>query len=64
MTSSKSENHAGVYAPGSMIFNPPGQPHRITTGGHEPCLLAYAWVGPESLLANEVLTFDRNRDRV
>ncbi|MEL7001093.1 MAG: dimethylsulfonioproprionate lyase family protein, partial [Pseudomonadota bacterium] len=40
-----SENDDGVFAPGSMIFNPPGRMHRITTGDTEPTLLAYAWHG-------------------
>lgn len=46
-----SENDAAVYAPGSLILNRPGDEHRITTGEHEPCLLAYAWTGPEERLA-------------
>ena len=40
-----SENHVGVYAPGSLILNPPDHPHRITTSSNEPSLLAYAWIG-------------------
>lgn len=55
-----SENDAGVYAPGSMIFNPPGQQHRITTGDHEPCLLSYAWVGGKDALRNPMV-FSRRR---
>lgn len=46
-----SENNAAVYAPGSLILNRAGDEHRITTGEREPCLLAYAWVGPEERLA-------------
>ncbi|MCA8881539.1 MAG: cupin domain-containing protein [Rhodobacteraceae bacterium] len=46
-----SENHAAVYAPGSLILNKPGDEHRITTGDLEPCLLAYAWVGAQERLA-------------
>ncbi|MEP4198564.1 MAG: dimethylsulfonioproprionate lyase family protein [Aliishimia sp.] len=46
-----SENNAAVYAPGSLILNRAGDEHRITTGDLEPCLLAYAWVGPEDRLA-------------
>lgn len=46
-----SENNAAVYAPGSLILNRPDQEHRITTGDRDPCLLAYAWVGPEDRLA-------------
>ncbi len=46
-----SENHAAIYAPGSLILNRPGQEHRITTGELDPCLLAYAWIGPPEQLA-------------
>ena len=46
-----SENNAAVYAPGSLIFNRSGAEHRITTGDRDPCLLAYAWVGPAARLA-------------
>ncbi len=52
LSGASSENDAGVYAPGSMIFNPPGQQHRITTGDFEPCLLSYAWVGSKDALRN------------
>lgn len=46
-----SENDAAVYAPGSLILNRAEHEHRITTGDLEPCLLAYAWTGPEGRLA-------------
>jgi dimethylpropiothetin dethiomethylase len=46
-----SENNGAVYAPGSLIFNRAGDEHRITTGDRDPCLLAYAWVGPPERLA-------------
>ncbi|MBP1853173.1 dimethylsulfonioproprionate lyase family protein [Rhizobium halophytocola] len=46
-----SENDAAVYAPGSLILNKPGDEHRITTGDQDPCLLAYAWVGPSERLS-------------
>ena len=46
-----SENNGAVYAPGSLIFNRSGVEHRITTGDRDPCLLAYAWVGPAQRLA-------------
>lgn len=46
-----SENNAAVFAPGSLILNRSGDEHRITTGDRDPCLLAYAWVGPEARLA-------------
>ncbi|MCA0946881.1 dimethylsulfoniopropionate lyase [Salipiger pacificus] len=45
-----SENDAAVHAPGSLILNRPGLEHRITTGEHAPCLLAYAWTGSEDRL--------------
>ncbi|SFR52049.1 dimethylsulfoniopropionate lyase DddL [Yoonia tamlensis] len=47
-----SENNSAVYAPGSLIFNRPADEHRITTGDRDPCLLAYAWVGPNARLAS------------
>lgn len=56
-----SENDDGVYAPGSLIFNPPGRNHRITVSAREPCLLAYAWAGPEDKLASQKLVFSRAR---
>lgn len=45
-----SENDGAVYAPGSLILNRSEYEHRITTGDREPCLLAYAWSGPEARL--------------
>ncbi len=56
-----SENHQGVYAPGSMIFNPPEHMHRITVSDQEPALLAYAWIGPKELLAGQKMVFSRKR---
>ena len=56
-----SENETAVYAPGSMILNQSGQEHRITTGDHEPCLLAYAWVGSEDRLAQPGMKFSSTR---
>ncbi len=61
LSGSVSENDDGVYAPGSLIFNPPGRNHRITVADREPCLLAYAWVGPEETLAGHKLVFTRSR---
>jgi dimethylpropiothetin dethiomethylase len=61
LSGSVSENHAGVYAPGSMIFNPPGHMHRITVGARNPALLAYAWIGPASALAGQTMVFSRPR---
>ncbi|MEM1266234.1 MAG: dimethylsulfonioproprionate lyase family protein, partial [Pseudomonadota bacterium] len=56
-----SENHQGVYVPGSFILNPPAHLHRITVGEREPALLAYAWVGrPEDLLEQKMV-FTRSR---
>ncbi len=54
-----SENHQGVYGPGSLIFNPPGHTHRITVSDWEPALLAYAWSGPPEELANYRMVFSR-----
>ena len=45
-----SENDAAVYAPGSLILNRSEHEHRITTGQVDPCLLAYAWIGPPDML--------------
>ncbi|MEM8754497.1 MAG: dimethylsulfonioproprionate lyase family protein [Pseudomonadota bacterium] len=56
-----SENHQGVYAPGSLIFNPPEQMHRITVGAREPALLAYAWIGPREHLTDQKMVFGRGR---
>jgi dimethylpropiothetin dethiomethylase len=56
-----SENDVGVYAPGSLILNPPEHPHRITTSDREPSLLAYAWVGPKERLANQKMVLSRQR---
>lgn len=56
-----SENHQGVYAPGSMIFNPPEHTHRITVSNLEPALLAYAWIGPSERLAKQKMVFSRPR---
>lgn len=54
-----SENHQGVYAPGSMIFNPPHHAHRITVSKQEPALLSYAWIGPREMLENQKMQFSR-----
>lgn len=54
-----SENHQGVYAPGSMIFNPPHHMHRITVSEREPALLAYAWIGSQDKLAGQKMRFSR-----
>ena len=54
-----SENDQGVYAPGSLIFNPPGQKHRITVADTNPSLLCYAWHGPREKLANQKMVFSR-----
>ena len=54
-----SENHQGVYVPGSMIFNPPEHMHRITVGRHEPALLAYAWLGSRDDLSGQKMVFTR-----
>lgn len=56
-----SENDAAVYAPGSLILNQPGQNHRLTVDAREPCLLAYAWIGPADRLAAPEMRFSRTR---
>ena len=56
-----SENNNAVYAPGSLIFNRPGDEHRITTGDRDPCLLAYAWAGPVERLAAPQMKFTSPR---
>ncbi|WP_193186456.1 dimethylsulfonioproprionate lyase family protein [Nisaea sediminum] len=58
-----SENEMAVYAPGSLILNKPGQEHRITTGNVDPCLLAWAWVGPSDLLTAQELKFSKSRKK-
>lgn len=63
LSGSVSENDDGVYAPGSLIFNPPGRNHRITVDANEPCLLAYAWAGPPDKLAGQKLVFTRQRPK-
>lgn len=59
LSGSVSENHQGVYAPGSLIFNPPETMHRITVSDREPSLLAYAWMGSEAKLASQKMVFAR-----
>lgn len=56
-----SENDVGVYAPGSLLFNPPKHMHRITTGDFEPVLLAYAWTGERDKLLRQKMDFSRKR---
>ena len=56
-----SENHQGVWAPGSLIFNPPEHMHRITVSDREPALLAYAWIGPREELVGQKMVFARPR---
>ncbi len=52
MAGAWSENDAAVHAPGSLILNRADETHRLTVGDQEPCLLAYAWIGPPEHLAN------------
>ena len=58
-----SENEFAVFAPGSLILNKPGHEHRITTGDSDPCLLAYAWVGPGEKLTQPGMKFSKTRKR-
>lgn len=59
LSGATSENDAGVYAPGSLIFNPPSHEHRITTGMFEPSLLTYAWIGEPDRLRRPMMRFQR-----
>ena len=61
LSGSVSENHQGVYVPGSMIFNPPEHQHRITVSAREPALLAYAWMGAAHDLEQQKMQFSRGR---
>ncbi|MEM6677667.1 MAG: dimethylsulfonioproprionate lyase family protein [Pseudomonadota bacterium] len=61
LSGSVSQNDDGVFAPGSMLFNPPGRRHRITVGKRDPALLFYAWAGPREALADQKLDFRRRR---
>ena len=63
LSGSVSENDDGVFAPGSLIFNPPGRTHRITTGDAEPTLLSYAWEGSADALSGQKMTFSRPKGR-
>ncbi|MEM0989260.1 MAG: dimethylsulfonioproprionate lyase family protein [Pseudomonadota bacterium] len=56
-----SENDAGVWAPGSLIFNPPGTMHRITVSDREPAALLYAWHGSVNKLADQKMVFSRKK---
>ena len=56
-----SENETVVLAPGSLILNTPGHEHRITTGNQDPCLLAYAWLGPSDRLSDPAMKFSKPR---
>ena len=57
ISGSWSENNAAVFSPGSLILNVPGAKHRITIGEIDPCLLAYAWVGPKNRLIEPNMKF-------
>ena len=61
LSGSVSENHQGVYAPGSMIFNPPAHTHRITVSTQEPALLLYAWMGEPGVLNDQKMVFSRKK---
>jgi dimethylpropiothetin dethiomethylase len=63
LSGSVSENHQGVYSPGSMIFNPPAHSHRITVSKLEPALLLYAWIGDKDNLSKQTMVFNRKRNK-
>lgn len=52
------QNDGGVEQPGSLVFNPPGTRHFITTATAGPCLLAYAWVGESAKLGEPGMVLD------
>ncbi|MBB4287768.1 dimethylsulfonioproprionate lyase family protein [Roseospira goensis] len=56
-----SENDAAVYAPGSLILNRADETHRLTVGDRDPCLLAYAWIGPVDHLAAPDMRLSKGR---
>ena len=59
-----SQNNAGVYPPGSLLYNAPGHEHAITTSRYEPVLLAYVWVGEPAALGGFQMNFSgRSRKR-
>lgn len=59
-----SQNNAGVYPPGSLLYNAPGHEHAITTSRYEPVLLAYVWVGEPAALGGFQMSFSgRSRKR-
>jgi len=58
-----SENHAGVYPPGSLIVNYAGHEHAITTSDIEPVFLTYAWVGEAEALHKFNMTFEKGRGK-
>jgi dimethylpropiothetin dethiomethylase len=61
LSGAMSENDEAVYAPSSLILNPPGKMHRITVSDRDPCLLAWAWEGPPERLVGQKMTFARRR---
>jgi dimethylpropiothetin dethiomethylase len=64
LSGSVSENHQGVYSPGSMIFNPPAHTHRITVSKREPALLLYAWIGEQDKLNKQEMFFKRKKTQL
>jgi len=58
-----SQNEEGVWTPGAMIVNRPGQLHRLTSETGGPSLLAYAWLGPGPRLAHAATRFLRATPR-
>ncbi|MGB0823736.1 MAG: dimethylsulfonioproprionate lyase family protein, partial [Alphaproteobacteria bacterium] len=58
-----SQNHAGVYTPGSLLYNAPGHEHALTTALYEPVLLAYVWVGDPETLDKFQMTFAKKRKK-
>ena len=54
-----SQNDSGVFRPPSLLYNPPGHTHHITTGNHSPCLLLYVWIGDPADLRTSVPSLDQ-----
>ncbi|MEM7524820.1 MAG: dimethylsulfonioproprionate lyase family protein [Pseudomonadota bacterium] len=63
MSGAVSQNNAGVYRPGALIFNQPEAEHRITTQTREPTLLLYAWSGHPDTLTDDRMELPKRKRR-
>ncbi|GAB6138704.1 dimethylsulfonioproprionate lyase family protein [Halanaerobaculum tunisiense] len=50
-------NDRGVFPPGGLIYNSPGELHELSTASNG-CLLLYAWVAEEEILVENTMEFD------